>query len=1061
MNRHCGRLFLPLLLVAGPIAQAQEQRPAADLDQVYAAEIRPLIEHYCGQCHTGALAEADLDLSVFRSAEDVRKQVKSWLMIRRILLNEQMPPEGSPQPTDMELARLQAWVRDFLAREAESGAGDPGPIVLRRLSNAEYTYAIHDLTGVDTLEPTEEFPIDGAAGEGFTNVGSGQGMSPALIQKYLDAAKGVAEHAVLLPDGIRFSPSTTRRDQTDQCLARIQSFYRRFTADGGGTAVNLQGIRFETNQGGLLPVGEYLAATLAHRDALLSGRGTIEQVAAECGLNARYLALLWKALTRDDASRSILLDAFRERWRGAGPDDLGKLTAEIERTQKALWKFNSIGQFGREGGPTRWMEAVAPIVTSQELRLPLPDVPPGSDVVITLAAHDLDDGNEHDFVVWQRPRIEFKSDGTGSANPPVWLRDVRQIAGQVDRTIETESSARDSSFGLAPNAFGTHPDGSPIAPTDLCVRAPQRLEIHLPRDLAAGGEFVATAALHGGSGTNGSVQLQVQATKLDAHSVSGALPILVHDAPEPRQRVEAAMDEYRALFPLALCYARIVPVDEVVTLTLYYREDDHLKRLMLDDAQAAELDRLWDKLYWISEEPLQLVVALEQITEFATQDRPDLVKAFAPLREPIQRRAEAFQQRLAASEPEHVQAIVEFAQRAWRRPLTEDERQGLRRMYQRLRDEQIPHADAIRLTLARVLTSPAFLYKLEQPGSGSESHAVSDRELASRLSFFLWSSVPDDPLWAAAESGRLSDDAERRMQTHRMLNDPRARRLAVEFACQWLHLRGFDRNDDKNESLFPEFAALRGDMYEETVRFFEDMFRNDGSILDILDADHTFLNELLARHYGIVRVAGSDWRRVDGLRAEGRGGVLGMATYLASQSGASRTSPILRGNWVYETLLGERLPRPPAGVPQLPEALPRGLTARELIERHTSEAACAKCHAKIDPYGFALEQYDAIGRLVPDPVDTKTTLPDGRSIEGIDGLRAYLSTDRREDFVRQFCRKLLGYALGREVQLSDEPLLAEMQRQLRANGYRFRVAVEVVVSSPQFRNIRGRAFGDE
>lgn len=243
-------------------------------------------------------------------------------------------------------------------------------------------------------------------------------------------------------------------------------------------------------------------------------------------------------------------------------------------------------------------------------------------------------------------------------------------------------------------------------------------------------------------------------------------------------------------------------------------------------------------------------------------------------------------------------------------------------------------------------------------------------------------------------------------------------------------------------------------MYEETVRFFEDMFRNDGSILSMLDADHTFLNEALAKHYGIDSRA-TEWQRVDGVRSHGRGGILAMATVLASQSGASRTSPILRGNWVYETLLGERLPRPPAGVPILPDEPPQGLTARQLIEQHSSVEACARCHLKIDPYGFALEQYDAIGRLRPTAVDTTTTLLDGQTIEGIDGLRNYLLNDRRDDIVRHFCRKLLGYSLGREVQLSDKPLLDTMVSDLEKNDYRFSVAVEAVVLSDQFRKIRG------
>ena len=181
-----------------------------------------------------------------------------------------------------------------------------------------------------------------------------------------------------------------------------------------------------------------------------------------------------------------------------------------------------------------------------------------------------------------------------------------------------------------------------------------------------------------------------------------------------------------------------------------------------------------------------------------------------------------------------------------------------------------------------------------------------------------------------------------------------------------------------------------------------------------------------------------------------------MASILSKHSGAARTSPILRGNWVFETLLGERLPKPPASVPELPNTVPTGLTARRLIEQHSSEPACAKCHARIDPYGFSLEQYDTTGRLRDNQVDTKTKLVDGKTIEGIDGLRKYLLQHRRRDFVRQFCRKLLGYSLGREVQLSDEPLLERMQQKLAANEYRFGTAVEIVVLSQQFRMIRGR-----
>jgi hypothetical protein len=213
------------------------------------------------------------------------------------------------------------------------------------------------------------------------------------------------------------------------------------------------------------------------------------------------------------------------------------------------------------------------------------------------------------------------------------------------------------------------------------------------------------------------------------------------------------------------------------------------------------------------------------------------------------------------------------------------------------------------------------------------------------------------------------------------------------------------------------------------------------------------VNGELAKHYA-MSVPGDDWRRVDGLRAQGRGGVLGFAATLAKQSGASRTSPILRGNWVCEVLLGERLPRPPKGVPVLPEEPPAGLTERQLIEKHSSDPNCSGCHARIDPFGFALENFDAIGRRRD--ADANVTLPNGTALHGLDGLRTYLSVTRRDDFVRQFCRKLIGFALGRSFMLSDRPLLEQMQADLAANGFKFSRAVEMIVQSRQFREVRGR-----
>jgi hypothetical protein len=252
-------------------------------------------------------------------------------------------------------------------------------------------------------------------------------------------------------------------------------------------------------------------------------------------------------------------------------------------------------------------------------------------------------------------------------------------------------------------------------------------------------------------------------------------------------------------------------------------------------------------------------------------------------------------------------------------------------------------------------------------------------------------------------------------------------------------------------------------MYQETLQFFIHLFRNDGSILDILGADYTFVNGPLAQHYGIPGITGEAWQQVKYPADQQRSGILGQASVLSSLAGASRTSPILRGNWVSEVLLGEKLPKPPKGVPPLPDDVAgrAGLTMRELVELHGSNEKCAVCHKRIDPLGFAMEKFDAIGRFrnndeLEKPIHVKVKTLDGVEFEGASGLRDYLLNQRRDDFVKQFCKKLLGFALGRGVQLSDRGLLDEMKESLEKNEYRFSAALQPLLSSRQFREIRGR-----
>ena len=543
---------------------------------------------------------------------------------------------------------------------------------------------------------------------------------------------------------------------------------------------------------------------------------------------------------------------------------------------------------------------------------------------------------------------------------------------------------------------------------------------------------------------------------------SPALPLACGPALKELIRGHTA---FRRCFPWFLCFPQVVPTDEAVCLKMFHREDEPLERLFLDAEQKRLIDHLWNEHRFITQQPVTENNYLPQFIGFVTQDQPKaLLDYFEGQRPAFRKKAEDFEKECAAAIPRQWDALLAFAARAFRRPLEEKEKKDLHGLYQALRNKGVAHDEAFRAVVARVLVAPAFLFRMERAPPGTAAGSISDWELATRLSYFLWSSLPDDELRRLAAAGKLHKPEVLAAQSGRMLKDERLRALAIEFGTQWIHVRNFDQLKEKNEKLFPEFdAKLRAAIYEESILFFQGLFQSDRAITDILDADYTFLNETLARHYGIPGVTGPAWRRVDGVRKFGRGGILGLASVQATQSGASRTSPVLRGNWVVETLLGEKLPRPPANVPVLPdvEGPAETLTIRQQVEKHASVASCAVCHVRIDPFGFAFEQFDAIGRwrvkdLGGRAIDATARLKDGTELQGIEGLRNYLLTKKKDVIVRLFCQKLLGYALGRATTLADRSLIDEMVTELNKHEGRVSTAVLAIVRSPQFRMIRGR-----
>ncbi|HLI85412.1 MAG TPA: DUF1592 domain-containing protein [Bryobacteraceae bacterium] len=411
----------------------------------------------------------------------------------------------------------------------------------------------------------------------------------------------------------------------------------------------------------------------------------------------------------------------------------------------------------------------------------------------------------------------------------------------------------------------------------------------------------------------------------------------------------------------------------------------------------------------------------------------------------------------AAETPCARRIVATLIRRAYREPASAADIARVMKFYETGR-RQGSFDSGIELALERILASPKFLFRAEQDPAGvapGAVYAVNDLELASRLSFFLWSSIPDDDLLRAASQNRLHTAAEYDREVARMLSDPRSEALTANFAGQWLQLRNVP-NVQPNSDEFPDFDEnLRRAFRRETELFFDSIVKENRSILDLLTADYTFVNERLARHYGIPNIYGSNFRRIT-IHDDARRGLLGQGSILALTSHATRTSPVARGKWILENLLGTPVPPPPPDVPPLKENAEgeRPRTLREQMLEHRANAVCASCHKVMDPIGFALENFDAVGEWRSTdhgvPIDASGQLADGTKIDGVVGLRNAIVA-RPEVFATTFTEKLLTYALGRGLDYRDMPAVRAIVRGAARDNYRFSAFISGVVHSVPFR----------
>jgi hypothetical protein len=995
------------LSVADETSASQTARKAdaasAQLESQFTGKIRPFLQNYCVGCHGETDPEAELDLSAYSSVAAVVKDGRRAELVLKRLQAEEMPPRKAKQhPTPQARREVIAWFRAVRDQESERNAGDPGIVLARRLSNAEYNYTIRDLTGVD-IRPTREFPVDPANMAGFDNSGESLVMSAALLKKYLKAAHEVASHMFLKPSGFSFAPypMLAETDRDKHCVMQIIDFYHRHATD----------------------YADYFQAAwrFKYRNDLGKRQASLGDVAAETNVSAKYLATIWS-----------VLEGKKEQ---VGP--LVKL--------QSMWSALPAPEGSQADGARRECERMRNYVV--ELRK---KVEPR---FLNIAAGKVGAGAQP-FLIWKN--VQY---ATHRMNfDPAQL----QVEGQIPpaRNMAPEPGAA-GEFGPGPTRLINNKPGDP----DLVVPAGMRAEYE-----QAFARFC------------------------------GVFPDRFYMEERGRNYFDTKKDRGRYLSA------------GFHSLMGYFRDDQSLYELLLDAEEQKELDAMWLEMDFVASATARMYVEFyanggrqgggglrddgkrlsaseskamgEDVTSQAKIKQLEAqyvaaaiggddvgIKAIKDYFHWINERIRSVEKARSDAEPSHLDALLQFAAHAYRRPLSPGEKDDLRAHYKACREKDgLDHESAIRELIVGVLMSPDFCYRIDVVQKDKAIHPLSDIELASRLSYFLWSSMPDEELLARASAGDLHEPKVIVGQARRMLKDSRIRALAVEFGGNWLDFRRFEELGTVDRERFPSFTnELREAMFQEPIHFLVDVFQKNRAVLDLLYANDTFVNPVLARHYGmpVQSKRPGDWIRIEDANRYGRGGLLPMAVFLTKNAPGLRTSPVKRGNWVVKNVLGERIPPPPPVVPELPrDEAKLDLPLRDLLARHREDANCAACHARFDSLGLVFEGFGPIGErrekdLAGRPVDASATFPGGSEGIGLDGLRQYIRVRRQSDFVDNLCGKLLAYALGRSLIQSDDLTIKEMHRKLAANAYRFESLIEGIVTSRQFLNKRGREEGAE
>ncbi len=1051
-------------------------------------QARPLMEKYCLDCHGGQSVKADLDYTLFLENEDMFRQDVSLLEEMEFMIaeNEMPPPTADAFPTAVERKALLNWNLDLIDEAAAAIPDDPGVVFMPKLTRSSYNRVLSQLAGYD-IEPGNVLAREAPSGMGFTNVGEAHTMEPNQLEKYLMAASEAVSFLRMSPvSGMLWSPkklndlstpNTARDYYFDRFVdwhANITGAYARepnewFKEDGVGHAEYW-----------------YQLWHWEHREALGLAAGELQDLAKDSkhDINGKILEK-WQVFFDQSEMDDPVFEEIRSTWH-ALPDP-SRITPEKAREQLGALE----AWYRRMTDHTNWDPEI-------ELR---------SDRVFGgLEIKELRKKGVY------RYRYDFSKFKDGKSHEKLYLTLAKGAKSKGDVRVLLDNGHVLYGDDLAEGAGRRVPwqeveglgisdiEGQPLSRSrtvdaeikqdaSILVKAPAILLLRIPED--ADGldlDFVLDPEIS----PNGTIQhwLDAEIPEIVAYDFSAqaqAPHAYIYkrgtiEAPGTPRHISAPDRTWRGLVGAPGYYHKYPSFflhpepelgkyfDKASQRDGCYSGDDpndpyrlSIEQFLasLTPEQLAERDRMLREIQFIAQPPhhdfADLLIANGiELLENQRPTRAQLARMSAEDR----KNAEDLLARMA--EFDHLlleiarDRIRDFAEVSWRREPTPDELDRLMVFYVESRLQGTSFDTAAKQSVRAILSSPHFIYRYQTARNSEESYPIEARGLADRLAAVFWDGIPDEALLAKVRDGSLTDPEVLAAEARRMLADEKADALGSKFGAEWFQFKNFRDHVDPDPDRFADYnLEIAYAMEMEATHFFRHMLQEDRPLTDLYQAPYTFLNADLAGFYGIEGVRGDEFRLVE-LPEQRRGGVLTLGSFLTKTSLPLRTSAVVRGSKIIEKVLGEHIPDPPQ-VPPLSddETNAAGLTVVEQLAKHRDDPACIGCHQKIDPLGIALEGFDPVGKwrttLVDGtPVETSDTTADGVPLTGLSDLTAYLDT-RRDEIFKKFSRMFTAYALGRDIQPSDRPLIEAMVEAIQTNDYRFSPAVEVLVKSRQFR----------